>query len=236
MATSIIATIMGILVAASSKVLADELKAWRPYLVKKLIGFAVSRLREKQRERYNEEWSSYVEEMPGEIGRVLAAIGLVVAAVRIGHISRLESLRRPYDGARGGRGRNAPLTIRLLRLLQTYDKHWKSVFLFGAGCQGVVATQILSRCHWSVHHFIQDKSFSLFALSFLTFVICYVGRYWIARRRRKAEAELYKSVFAGLLGIAKSAITLTCEFEVLFPAVSRRDSETQALIRDVPRK
>jgi hypothetical protein len=77
MAVSVIMTVVGIVAAASSKILADEFKAWVPGLIRKLLAFAVYRLPEERRERYSEEWSSYLTEMPGDIGTVLAALGLI---------------------------------------------------------------------------------------------------------------------------------------------------------------
>jgi hypothetical protein len=91
MAASVIMTIVGIAAAASSKILAEEFKAWRPCLTKKLVALAVSRLPESKRERYNEEWSSYLEETPGEIGKMLAALGLVWAGSRIGRALQKET-------------------------------------------------------------------------------------------------------------------------------------------------
>ncbi|MGA2650091.1 MAG: hypothetical protein ABSF28_06200 [Terracidiphilus sp.] len=83
MAASIIKAIGVIAAAASSKILADEFRAWRPLLTKKLIATAVRRLPNEQRDRYSEEWSSYIEEVPGEIGKIFAAFGLTWAAIKI---------------------------------------------------------------------------------------------------------------------------------------------------------
>jgi hypothetical protein len=79
-----------ILIAAFSRQLADEFKAWTPWLVRKLIAHAVRRLPVDRRERYGEEWSSHVEEIPGEIGKILVTLSLFWAAIRIGHMFRGE--------------------------------------------------------------------------------------------------------------------------------------------------
>ena len=73
----------GMIAAAISRLFADEIKAWTPRLVSILINRAVSRLPASQKERFEEEWRSHLEEMPGEIGKVIAATGLQVAAFRI---------------------------------------------------------------------------------------------------------------------------------------------------------
>jgi len=108
MAASVIMTIVGIFAAASSRILADEVKAWSPRLTKRLIALAVRRLPENQRERYSEEWLSFIEEIPGEIGKVVAALGLICAGVRIGLASRMEG--RAEAGARSERAAKERLT------------------------------------------------------------------------------------------------------------------------------
>src|SRR5215469_9793045 len=91
MAASVVMTLVGIVAAASSKILADEFKAWRPRLTRELVALAVRRLPGEQRERYSEEWLSHVEEVPGEVGKVLASIGLLWAGVRLRSILRKKS-------------------------------------------------------------------------------------------------------------------------------------------------
>ena len=72
-----------IIVAAFSRVLADEYKAWSPWLVERLIRRAVRKLPADMQERYREEWQSHVQEIPGEIGKLVTAFGFQVAANRI---------------------------------------------------------------------------------------------------------------------------------------------------------
>jgi hypothetical protein len=88
MAAFVIMTVVSIATAASSKILADEFTAWRPHLTKKLITLAVRRLPEEQCERYREEWLSYVEEIPGELGKLLAAVGLLWAGIKLRSVLR----------------------------------------------------------------------------------------------------------------------------------------------------
>lgn len=69
--------------AMLSKLLADEFKAWRPSLVAALIAAAVRRLPPAMRQRSAEEWESHVNDVPGDIGKVTAACGKLVAAWKI---------------------------------------------------------------------------------------------------------------------------------------------------------
>lgn len=69
-----------IVTSAVSRLLADEFKSWNTWGVKKLIDLAVRRLPIDLRQRFGEEWSSYISEIPGEIAKLVAAIGLQVAS------------------------------------------------------------------------------------------------------------------------------------------------------------
>jgi hypothetical protein len=73
--------ILGVVAAALSPVFADEFKAWMPWFTKWLIRRAIGRLPEDQRERYREEWSSDIEETPGDIGKIFKAMGFVQAPI-----------------------------------------------------------------------------------------------------------------------------------------------------------
>jgi exopolysaccharide production protein ExoY len=70
----------GLLGAAFSKVLAEELKAWRPSLVGKIIALAVRKLPSANRERFSEEWKSHINEIPGDVGKIVVACGCLTAA------------------------------------------------------------------------------------------------------------------------------------------------------------
>jgi lipopolysaccharide/colanic/teichoic acid biosynthesis glycosyltransferase len=72
---TILVASLGLLSAALSRQLSDEFKAWAPSLAKHLIARAVRKLPEQQRARYLEEWSSDVDDTPGEIGKILKAFG-----------------------------------------------------------------------------------------------------------------------------------------------------------------
>ncbi len=73
---------------------ADELKAWTPWIVRRFIRFAVARLPEHRRGRFDEEWSSHVQDIPGEIGKIFVACGFIFAAVKI---SLIPQAKTKYD-------------------------------------------------------------------------------------------------------------------------------------------
>ncbi|MEH7904345.1 sugar transferase [Rhizobium laguerreae] len=80
---ALIVVVGGIFGSALSKILAEEFKAWRPNIVHRLVAVAASLLSDVDRDRYREEWSAYVEEIPGDLGKVFSAIGFVWAATRM---------------------------------------------------------------------------------------------------------------------------------------------------------
>jgi hypothetical protein len=72
--------VVSILTAFLSRILAEEMGAWSPSIIRSLIKFAVGRLPENQRERFEEEWQSHVNEVPGQVGKILVAVGFSMAA------------------------------------------------------------------------------------------------------------------------------------------------------------
>jgi hypothetical protein len=75
--------ILGVVTAALSRLLADECKAWVPCFIKWLIRFASAGLPEDHRERYKEEWQSHIDEIPGDIWKIVNAVGFVWASQRM---------------------------------------------------------------------------------------------------------------------------------------------------------
>lgn len=75
--------IVGTLAAFLGKLVADEVRAWLPWTTERVIRCAVGILQEDQRERYSEEWHSDIEQIPGELGRLIWAIGLLRAAYSV---------------------------------------------------------------------------------------------------------------------------------------------------------
>jgi sugar transferase EpsL len=103
---------MGVILAAAlivvallwrivSAILTDELKAWTPTLVDRLIQSAVRRLPEEQRERFAEEWPSHVSEVPGNLSKLYAALGFLRASWKMTPEADLDlpyiSIKRAID-------------------------------------------------------------------------------------------------------------------------------------------
>lgn len=81
--TSLGLFVLSILVAALSRILAADIEAWSPSVVRGLIKLAIGRLPERYRHRYEEEWQSHVDEVPGTFAKLITAAGLLPAAYRI---------------------------------------------------------------------------------------------------------------------------------------------------------
>jgi hypothetical protein len=69
--------------AAGARILADEIKAWIPWFTERFLKIAIRRLPEHQHDRFREEWRSHINEVPGEVGKLIDALGFIVAAKRI---------------------------------------------------------------------------------------------------------------------------------------------------------
>jgi hypothetical protein len=72
------------LAALLGKLTADEVKAWLPWMAERLTRLAVAKLPEDMRARYDEEWRSHLDQVPGEIAKVWAAFGFSRAARKTG--------------------------------------------------------------------------------------------------------------------------------------------------------
>jgi lipopolysaccharide/colanic/teichoic acid biosynthesis glycosyltransferase len=77
------ASFLGILVAALSKQLCDEFKAWTPWAMDQIVKLAIRGLPKNQRERFDEEWRSHINDVPGEVGKFWVAFGFIVASRKI---------------------------------------------------------------------------------------------------------------------------------------------------------
>jgi hypothetical protein len=75
--------LLGILERVVANQACNELKAWTPWTVDWLIRRAVRRLPDDQRARLDEEWRSHVSEVPGELGKLVTAIGFLRASSRL---------------------------------------------------------------------------------------------------------------------------------------------------------
>jgi hypothetical protein len=73
----IISLFLGIIIAVISRQLADEFKEWTPWIVSRLIRRAVASLPEDYQARNSEEWCSHVNDIPGYLGKIIFALGLL---------------------------------------------------------------------------------------------------------------------------------------------------------------
>jgi hypothetical protein len=99
-----------IFTAAFSRQLVDEFKAWTPWMIGRLITFAVRRLPKDRRERYYEEWQSHVAEIPGEVGKIFTALSFSFAAFKMNS----ESRKRAKEEAVSRRRRNQEIVLMAL--------------------------------------------------------------------------------------------------------------------------
>lgn len=76
-------------IAVMSRLLADDIKAWLPKLTDHVIEQAVKGLPAQERERFAEEWRSYVNDTPGDISKLVVAIGFFHASSRMASSARL---------------------------------------------------------------------------------------------------------------------------------------------------
>lgn len=79
--------LLAVFIAIVGRFMADEVKAWSSWLHKELRRRAVAKLPAKCRDRYDEEWESGIEEVPGEIFKILYSIDLLSAAFGIRKIA-----------------------------------------------------------------------------------------------------------------------------------------------------
>lgn len=82
----IVTVVLGVLAvigACASRLLADELKAWVPSVVERIISFAITRAPRHLRERLTEEWRSHVNDTPGHLGKLYIALGFIWASGKL---------------------------------------------------------------------------------------------------------------------------------------------------------
>jgi lipopolysaccharide/colanic/teichoic acid biosynthesis glycosyltransferase len=75
--------VIALFVAIVARLMADEVKAWSGWAHKKIRRRAVAKLPVECRDRYDEEWESGLEEIPGELFKIIYSIGLLRAAYQI---------------------------------------------------------------------------------------------------------------------------------------------------------
>jgi Bacterial sugar transferase len=81
--TTIALAVLATVGAVISRQLSDEFKAWSPWIVRKVIQRAVRQLPENKRQRFAEEWQAHVNEIPGDVGKIVVAFGFLSAAGKI---------------------------------------------------------------------------------------------------------------------------------------------------------
>ena len=79
---------LALFTAILGRFLADEVKAWFAWLHKVIRRKAVARLPAEYRDRYDEEWESGLEEIPGELFRFIYSVNLFRASVGICRAAR----------------------------------------------------------------------------------------------------------------------------------------------------
>lgn len=87
---AIIKIVGGIFLSLVVGLAKDEVKAWIPRLTRWVLAKATGRLPADYRSRYEEEWLSDIEDLPGEISRLLYSVGLMRAAWAINRADRGE--------------------------------------------------------------------------------------------------------------------------------------------------
>jgi hypothetical protein len=79
-----IGTTAGLVVTAVLvKLIGDEAKAWLPKIVERLVRRAIKKLPDVEQERFDEEWRADLDETPGDLGKLLIALGFQFAAWRM---------------------------------------------------------------------------------------------------------------------------------------------------------
>ena len=63
-----------------SRVVYDEATAWSPKLSRMLLMLAVKTMPKLQRDRCHEEWQAWIDECSGNVSKVVAALGFLIAA------------------------------------------------------------------------------------------------------------------------------------------------------------
>jgi lipopolysaccharide/colanic/teichoic acid biosynthesis glycosyltransferase len=98
-----------IIIPVTARVVGDDVKEWLPWITRRLVELAVSRLPEQERDRFEEEWWAHINELPGNLAKVFAAWGYLSASKAINHIAqfgdttRIEEVkRRAIDIASSG--------------------------------------------------------------------------------------------------------------------------------------
>jgi lipopolysaccharide/colanic/teichoic acid biosynthesis glycosyltransferase len=78
-----IAILGALLLSIVGRIMAEEVRAWFGWVHKTLRRKAVERLPATCRDRYDEEWASAIEEIPGDLFKLIHSLGLLRASIGI---------------------------------------------------------------------------------------------------------------------------------------------------------
>lgn len=78
---------MTVLLGFVGKLACDEIRAWLPRLADWLKTKAVRKLPQELQERYEEEWQSSLEEIPGSVSKLFFSASLLRASTRINFLA-----------------------------------------------------------------------------------------------------------------------------------------------------
>lgn len=70
-----------LILGAVAIMIASDIKAWRPNVTHWALNVAVSRLPKKLRARFSEQWASDIEDIPGDIPKIIFALDLIRGAI-----------------------------------------------------------------------------------------------------------------------------------------------------------
>jgi sugar transferase len=71
-----------LLMIIMTRIIGEEVREWIRWLTKRVMLRAVSRLPAEQ-QRFDEEWRSHLDEVPGDVGKLMTALGFLLAARRM---------------------------------------------------------------------------------------------------------------------------------------------------------
>jgi hypothetical protein len=97
---SVLGVAGAILVPVTARVVGDDVKEWLPWITRRLVERAVSRLPEEERDRFEEEWRAHINELPGNLAKVYAAMGCLSASKAINHIALAGDTTRVEEAIR----------------------------------------------------------------------------------------------------------------------------------------
>jgi hypothetical protein len=106
-----IAAIVAMLHGIFSSLVADEFKAWLPWITERVIRRAVRSLPAEQQQRYSEEWGSHLDQVPGAFAKLCVAFGLLWAGWKMSRISTGQASQLPEKLKSAKPGRIASLHI-----------------------------------------------------------------------------------------------------------------------------